>query len=235
MEQLKVLDIRSLVWGYPGKVLANEPFSTSLSTPTCVFLLGSNGAGKSTFLRTLGGLQKPVSGSVLVEGELLTNRNKTAAAFVFPHRPVVEFMTIRQLILSGFESLHTPFVSLNLDQEAQFERVVELLGLGAQLDQFMTDVSDGEFQKAMIARGWLQDKPLFILDEPAAFLDYHTKNILFGLMQEIATKEKKWVVVSTHDPELAVKYGELFWIIKDQKCKSIFKSELGEEGLLPHL
>jgi iron complex transport system ATP-binding protein len=231
MQAFDTFHITNLVWGYPQKPLNTVPFSMQFAAPACVFLLGANGVGKSTFLRTLGGLQKPLSGKVEWGASTANSNINPKAAFVFPHRPQVEFMRIRDLIRSGFESLTFSFRSPAVEQEAFFQKVVEVMGLQLQLNQYLSEVSDGEFQKAMIARAWLQNTSLLLLDEPAAFLDYKTKNMLFALLQTIAIEEQKLIVVSTHDPELAFKYGQVFWVIKDNRCLSYTKEELGLGGL----
>lgn len=212
------LTCSQLVWGYtPKKALNSEPFSCNLVGPQLVLLMGKNGAGKSCLLRTIGGLTVPLQGQVNLNALPVDSH---VATFVFSFRPKVNYMTVSDLILTAFVST-SDMSSLNGVQQKQYEQVITRLQLQNLQHRYVNEISDGEFQRAMIARAIFRDTPLLILDEPTAFLDFHSKKALFLLLQELAMETQKMIICSTHDPYLAIKYGTLHWYIDEGVLKTV--------------
>ena len=226
------LQLDEITWGY-SKSLLNHAVSIKIDSPDFILLLGENGSGKSTLLRTLGGLIPPVSGNVFFDNIKIINSNSNSqkVAFVFANRPSVEFMRVKDLVLSGFDFLKNPFVKLKPEHLERFEFALNATRISHLKENFINKISDGEFQKAMVARALVQNSKMILLDEPTAFLDYKSKRDLFDLLAHIAKTENKIIIASTHDPDLAQEKGEHFWVIKNKEFQTIRKSDLGNLNL----
>ncbi|MCO6495460.1 MAG: ABC transporter ATP-binding protein [Bacteroidetes bacterium] len=231
------LILEQILWGYGNNNLVSKPVSAEILSPAFILLLGANGTGKSTLLKVLGGLINATAGKVMFNGEPVNKLSKKGGfvSFVFASRPHVDFMKVSDLVMSGFYAHNNPFAKLSRQQLERYEFAMRMTGITALKDNYINKISDGEFQKAMIARALVQDTPLIILDEPTAFLDYRSKRELFELLSQIAKQESKIIFASTHDPDLAQERGELFWLIKNKELQVLQNAELGNKKLKDEL
>lgn len=182
---------------------------------TC--LLGQNGAGKSTLLRTLAGFQRPLTGSIEIEGKPLSdytsNELARTVSVVLTEKPVLENMDVETLIGLG-RSPYTGFWGRpsKADREA-VDRAISLIGIEALRHRMMQSLSDGERQKAMIAKALAQATDVIYLDEPTAFLDYPSKVEIMLLLHSLAHKMGKTIFMSTHDLDMALQMSDRIWLI----------------------
>ncbi|MEZ4799903.1 MAG: ABC transporter ATP-binding protein [Flavobacteriales bacterium] len=173
-------------------------------------LIGRNGVGKSTLLKTIAGLTPPLSGSVkwndLALEKLLPSQMATVCSIVFTQRPPVQGLTVYAVLELGRFPHHKKEKNTEKDQTiiAHFAASMQIEHL---LERAIETLSDGEMQKVMIARAFIQETPIILLDEPTAFLDYIAKEEVIALLKENAIIEDKIVLFSSHDMGLIEKFA----------------------------
>lgn len=211
------LIIDHLTIGYRHKTVAG-PLGGILNAKSLVCLIGSNGLGKSTLLRTLAGLQPALSGRVewhykgLVEDctRLSAERRAQSFSIVLTDKPDVMNLTAREVVAMGRMPYTGFFGKLTKEDEAIVAQAMALTDTAAFADRDLSTLSDGERQKVMIARAIAQQTPVMLLDEPTAFLDYESKHATMAMLRNIAHDMGKLVLVSTHDLDIARRYADRF-------------------------
>jgi iron complex transport system ATP-binding protein len=190
----------------------------ALKSGELVCLLGPNGAGKSTLIRTLAGLQKPLAGSVRLEGRELTTVSAEAkarrVAIVLTERISVGYMTARQLVELGRIPHTNAWGSLTRADAYVVEQVMHFTETWRFRDRDINALSDGERQKVMIARALAQEPRLLILDEPTAFLDPTHRLQMLRLLLRLTRESGIAVLMSTHDLELTLKTADRCWLMR---------------------
>lgn len=221
-------ELRSLSIGYrKGKqvhTVATDIHAT-LEGGTLVCLVGRNGVGKSTLLRTLAFFQEPLAGDVLLDGQPLTHYSRQALAetvsVVLTERGDLDNLTVADVVGLG-RTPYTNFLgTLREEDRLCVAEAIEAVGLTPLASRSMTCLSDGERQKVMIAKALAQQTPVIILDEPTAFLDYPSKAAILSLLRRLAHAHGKLVLLSTHDLDVAYRIADDIWL-------------MDEHGLTPH-
>ncbi len=211
------LQTQNLTIGYPSKVI-QENLSLSLERGKLVCLLGTNGCGKSTLLRTLAHLQKPLSGEILFEGEPLskmTNETRsTLFSLVLTDSVEVENMTVFDLVMLG----RFPYTSwsgrLKKEDRLIVEKVISQVNLVDKKYKFVAELSDGEKQRAVIAKALAQETPLVILDEPTSHLDLPNRIEVMMLLQKLAHEMGKCFILSSHELDLSMQLADVIWLME---------------------
>lgn len=183
---------------------------------TC--LLGANGVGKSTLLRTLSAFQPKLGGSIVIEGRELSDYNDRERSrligVVLTEKPVVQDMTVTELVGLG----RSPYTDFWGRMSANDNRVVSeslrQVGISHLSGRYVDTLSDGERQKVMIAKALAQQTPVIFLDEPTAFLDFPSKVETMLLLRRICREASKTVFLSTHDLELALQTADTVWLMQ---------------------
>ncbi len=220
---MKVLQAKNIHLGYPRKsglkkVISDLSFELKPNQLTC--LLGRNGIGKSTLIKGLLGQLAPSSGEIFLgERDLLELSKEEIAkeiAVVLTEYAMPGNLTVEQLVALG----RTPHLKWHGRlSEKDYEAVEKALELTKILDlrkERISELSDGQRQKAMIARALAQESQILILDEPTAHLDLLGRHEIMALLQELAMKEGRAILVVTHNIELAIESAQEFWLLIDQ-------------------
>ena len=210
------LQTSGLVVGYGGHGL-NRPFSAEVGRGDFVALLGANGTGKSTLLRTLAGSQPPVAGAVRVDGRDIsgigTGELARHIAVVTTDRVEADALTVREVVEMGRYPYTGFFGRLDAVDGRIVDEAMEFAGIASMAARFVASLSDGERQKVMIARALAQDTPLMLLDEPTSFLDVASRIEVLSLLARMARERQKAVVLSTHDVSSALGYASALWLM----------------------
>lgn len=208
-----MIEIKQLEIGYRSKRKQTSVFkglNASFQSGSLIGLIGDNGVGKSTLLKTLTGYLKPLHGSVLIQGENLESLSfgqKASLISIVTTEKIGGFnLTVYDVVALGRTPYLSMFGKLMPDDIAIIERSLERLGLASLKDTLMEELSDGQRQKVMIAKSLAQETPIILLDEPTAFLDYTSKHKLFEDLKVLSLEEKKLIIVSSHDIDLMQKY-----------------------------
>lgn len=198
-----------------------EGLNTELRSCELTCLLGRNGAGKSTLLKTLSAFQPPLSGDIIIEGKSIDDYSENELAriigVVLTDRITLSNITVRELIAMG-RSPYTGFWgTLSQHDRDVVEEAILQVGIAPLAERAVLTLSDGERQKAMIAKALAQETPVIFLDEPTAFLDYPSKVEIMMLLQRLTRVGDKTVFMSTHDLELALQIADSLWLVDKDK------------------
>lgn len=222
-EQVSI-SVRNLSVGYKkGKqlVAVKEGINLQAHSGELIALVGSNGIGKSTLLRTLTGFQKALGGEILLNDRKLSSFSIKELAkvlsFVSTEAVRVQNLRVWELLAMG-RYPYTNFIgSLTEEDNNIIKRAILQVGLSGYEDRMIDQISDGERQRAMIARTLVQDTPLIILDEPTAFLDIRNRYEIIHLLHDFVKNENKTVLFSTHDLNISTSEVDKIWLMLDDK------------------
>lgn len=213
MDQVQ-LDIKDLAIGYSTKSNNIPVFShinASFANGQLVGVVGNNGVGKSTFLRTIAGLQPKLDGEVLLNGTVIDKIEKSDLAklisIVLTEKIVGFNLTVTDLVTMGRVPYTNSFNDLQKIDRDKIAECIQITGLNNYAQVLLAELSDGLFQKAMIAKGLAQQTPVILLDEPTAYLDFNSKHELFELLKNLVIEKDKCVIASSHDIELLLRYS----------------------------
>ncbi|MDU5215371.1 MAG: ABC transporter ATP-binding protein [Finegoldia magna] len=185
-----------------SEIIANNDISFEIEKGELAIILGSSGAGKSTVLNILGGMDTNDEGNVLIDGKdistfnekELTNYRRNDVGFVFQFYNLVPNLTAKENV-----ELASEIVKDALDAT----EVLQSVGLGERIDNFPAQLSGGEQQRVAIARAVAKNPKLLLCDEPTGALDYHTGKHVLKILQDMVRKEGATVVIVTHNQALA--------------------------------
>jgi iron complex transport system ATP-binding protein len=236
----KTVEIKNLSIGYKAKKFL-KPIAASLHSAiysgelTC--LLGRNGVGKSTLLRTLSGFQPKLSGEIFVRGkEIDSCSNKELSRMigvVLTDKTVIRDMSVFELVSFG-RSPYTGFWGgMDETDKAIVKEAIRLIKIEDLVHRPVQTLSDGERQKVMIAKALAQETPIVYLDEPTAYLDFPSKVEIMRLLHRLTRQAHKTIFLSTHDLELAIQMADKLWLMDPEKgIISGTPSELSMNGAL---
>ncbi|MGB2924698.1 MAG: ABC transporter ATP-binding protein [Limnothrix sp.] len=211
-----LLVTENLTVGYGRRSLFSE-LSVALRSGIFVCLIGANGTGKSTLLRTLAGLAKPLAGKVRLGGEdlygLSPQQRAKRLSLVLTERVELDWMSVTELVALG----RYPYTSwqgrLSQADWGIVQAAIATVGLEPLQEKSITQISDGERQKAMIARALAQQTNLMLLDEPTAYLDLPRRVETMQLLRTLAHTQNRTILMSTHDLDLALRSADQLWLI----------------------
>jgi iron complex transport system ATP-binding protein len=215
-----ILQANQLSVGYRSgtqvrKVISN--LSISVCRGELIGIIGPNGIGKSTLLRSIAKLQDPLEGEILIDGQSIKkySRNLFAQKVSFVSTEIIKLnhCTLRQLVSFGRSPYTNWFGQLSDEDEALVSEAIEMVGLTLLSHRMINEVSDGERQRVMIARTLAQDTDIIILDEPTAFLDMPNKFEVIHLLSELTRKKKKTILFTSHDLNIAMREADRLWLI----------------------
>ncbi len=246
-----VIDTSGLRIGYPLKggrqKVIHEGLDLQVYAGEVTCLLGLNGAGKSTLLRTLCGFQPPLSGTIRIMDKPLTSYSQTdfslTVGVVLTEKTNAGGITVYELVSLGRHPYTGFFGQLKPHDRDIIEESLEAVGIQHKAQNYIAELSDGERQKAMIAKTLAQQCPIILLDEPTAFLDVTSRIETMVLLRKLAVEQQKAILLSTHDLDLAIQMGDRLWLQQKGKPMSIgtpedlilngsFESFFSKEGIV---
>lgn len=207
------LIIEQLSVGYKHEIL-RAPFLEVLPGQ-CIALTGRNGTGKTTFLKTLCALLTPRHGRVLLDGsvvhEMEINQRAQLISGVFHQRIPLPSLEVREVVAMGRYS----FKIERLQDAKVVQQCLQHTGMEKLAAKKVSELSDGEWQKTMIARALAQQPRILLLDEPTAYLDYVARKEIMGVIRAIAANTSTAFIFSSHDLDLVEKYADIRWDVQD--------------------
>lgn len=228
-----IIKTTNLHIGYPNKkenISIAKNLNIELSPGNLVCLLGKNGIGKSTLLRTLTKVQPVLNGTIDILGKSLSNLDYTdlskSLSLVLSERLPESNLTVFELVALGRQP-YTNWVGSLTDKDLHFintaleqTNTMHLVGLKYY------ELSDGQLQKVLIARALAQNTSIIILDEPTAHLDVHHTIETFALLKTLVNDFNKTIIISTHEINLALETADILWLMTPEKFCSGITEEL---------
>lgn len=219
-----VLRAEGLVIGFPARRRVPQrallaPIDAELRPHSLTTLVGTNGVGKSTLLRTLVGSQAPLAGRVMV-GEtplrdLRPEERATAIAIVTSEQPDLGLLRVRDVVAMGRQP-HTGWTGrLSAEDDSIVEQAMAQTAVTDLADRDASTLSDGERQRVMIARALAQQPAVLVLDEPTAFLDVRRRIELTQLLSELVRTQPVAVLLCSHDLHVTLPVATCVWLIDD--------------------
>ena len=245
---METVVLKNLSIGYTQKgneKVVAQGLNAAINSGELTCLLGCNGIGKSTLLRTLSAFQPALGGDVMINYELrITNyelRSLTSftdkelsrmIGIVLTEKPDVRNMTTEDLVGMG-RSPYTGFWgTLTADDRQIAAEAIGMVGIESLRGRMIHTLSDGERQKVMIAKTLAQQTPIIYLDEPTAFLDYPSKVEMMQLLRRLAHEQQKTIFLSTHDVELALQLADRLWLMEPNQLSVGTPRQLADDGTL---
>ena len=245
---METVVLKNLSIGYTQKgneKVVAQGLNAAINSGELTCLLGCNGIGKSTLLRTLSAFQPALGGDVMINYELrITNYElQSLTSFtdkelsrligiVLTEKPDVRNMTIEDLVGMG-RSPYTGFWgTLTADDRQIVAEAIGMVGIESLRGRMIHTLSDGERQKVMIAKTLAQQTPIIYLDEPTAFLDYPSKVEMMQLLRRLAHEQQKTIFLSTHDVELALQLADRLWLMEPNQLSVGTPRQLADDGTL---
>lgn len=218
--------------GYGTKVVASG-LDGLLEEGKLTCLIGRNGAGKSTLMRTMTAFQPPLSGSIMIgdrEVSSLTPKERARLiGIVLTEKPDVENMLVGEMVAMGRQPYTGFWGGMTKEDDAIVAEALRKVGMTEFRQRRMQTLSDGERQKVMIAKALAQQTPFIFLDEPTAFLDYPSKVDTMTMLLRLCHDERKAVLISTHDLDVALRHCDRIWMMKDARLLTGTAESLAKE------
>lgn len=243
-----ILSTSNLSIGYTTKketIVIASNLDLNLQVGKLISLVGANGIGKSTLLRTLSGIQKPIAGTVYLNEKDSQNYEPQVLAqnlsLVLTEKLPPSNLTVFELVALGRQPYTNWLGKLSDEDLEKVYNAITLTQIESLINKRHFEISDGQLQKVLIARALAQDTPLIILDEPTTHLDLFHKVSVFKLLKKLSQETTKCILFSTHDIDLAIQLSDEMIvmteenIVQDEPCnlisKGVFNSLFKDESI----
>lgn len=232
-----ILETRDLAIGYSNKKrnsIVSEKINFSISKGELVGLVGANGIGKSTLLRTLAGMQNALKGSVFLNGKNLNDYSSfqlaTQLSVVLTEPPASKNLSVLELVSLGRQPYTNWIGSLSEKDEKIVQFALNATEITTLQFRKCFELSDGQMQRVAIARALAQDTPLIILDEPTTHLDIYHRAYVLKLLRKLASETQKTIFFSTHEIDLAIQLADKMLVMNAEKSHFDSPCKLIEGG-----
>ncbi|OJV40656.1 MAG: hypothetical protein BGO29_05445 [Bacteroidales bacterium 36-12] len=219
---MNVLKTTSLSVGYKDSkkdVVIQHNLNLYVNKGEMVCLIGPNGSGKTTLLRTLSGLLRPLSGKSYINNidvQKISSRERALLiALVLTDRVDIENATVESIVSMGLHPHTSWWGKINKQTNSVVESAIEMVHLEKKAHSLLSELSDGERQRVMIAKAFVQDTPIIILDEPTAHLDLPNRIEIMLLLHKLAHETGKTVLISTHELDIALQAADRVWLMTE--------------------
>jgi len=231
-----ILSTSNLSIGYKTKkaaVTIAQNLNLNLNPGKLIALIGANGIGKSTLLRTITAIQQPLSGNVFLNDKNIKTYKPLDLAqslsLVLTEKLPPSNLSVFELIALGRQPYTNWIGTLSQNDIDKVQEAMKLTQIEHLASKKHFEISDGQLQKVLIARALAQDTPLIILDEPTTHLDLLHKVSLFKLLKKLTQETQKCILFSTHDIDLAIQLSDEMiimtpeMVVQDEPCNLISK------------
>ena len=224
MSDMSFLKLSDITIGYPDKNKTNtiqSNLNLSADRGELIALIGKNGCGKSTLIRSIACLQPIYSGEISLENKDLfnlkpENRARLLSVVLTGQHSVASF-NVRELISIGRDPYTGWLGNLSERDNEIISDAMKMTYLEGFDDRNIYELSDGERQRVFIARALAQDTPLILLDEPTSHLDLSNRINILLLLQKLARDTGKTIIISTHELETAMQVADKLWLMENGK------------------
>ena len=225
-----IISLSQLSVGYTLSHPVISDINLELRSGQLACLIGENGIGKSTLLKTLTGFLPKLKGSLLLGNRDIESFSQRELArqvsIVLTQKPDVQNLTIEEIIGLGRSPYTGFFGRLRAEDRKVVDDAIATMGIEKLRGRMIQTLSDGERQKVMIAKALAQETSIILLDEPTAFLDFPSKAETFLSLQRMAHERDKLILLSTHDLELAVRFADSLLEVKKGTLQAVSASEV---------
>ena len=225
-----VINLSQLSVGYSLSHPVISDINLELRSGQLACLIGENGIGKSTLLKTLTGFLPKLKGSLLLGNRDIESFSQRELArqvsIVLTQKPDVQNLTIEEIIGLGRSPYTGFFGRLRAEDRKVVDDAIATMGIEKLRGRMIQTLSDGERQKVMIAKALAQETSIILLDEPTAFLDFPSKAETFQSLQRMAHERDKLILLSTHDLELAVRFADSLLEVKKGTLQAVSATEV---------
>lgn len=232
-----ILSAISLNIGYKDKksmILIARDINFEIKSGELVAIIGINGSGKSTLLKTLSGLNATLGGEILIQNTRLSTYSNhelsRIQSLVLTNESISKQLTVNELVALGRHPYTNWMGQLRPEDIESVNQALNQVDLIQKKDKLCHSLSDGQFQKALIARAIAQDTPLILMDEPTSHLDMYHKVYILQLLKSIVKTSNKSVIFASHEINLALQLCDKIILIHDAKVKFGTPSQLIENG-----
>lgn len=232
------ISLKNLTLAYGAHTLLHD-VSAEIPQASLTALIGRNGTGKSTLLRTIAGLSRPAAGEIRLCGRPLATlpprRLAATVSFVTTDKMRIADLRCEDMVALG-RAPYTDWIGRMQENDRTIvHRALETAGIAHLARKTMDTLSDGECQRAMIARALAQDTPVMLLDEPTAFLDLPNRYALVSLLRRLARDNGKCILFSTHDLDIALNLCDTAMLIDTPALHHRPAAEIVANGLIERL
>lgn len=235
----KILHIENLSIGYTSKkkeTLVAKQINVSINKPKLIALIGINGIGKSTLLRTISKVQPYLKGKIAIFGKNIDDYKATEfskkISLVLIEKIPSSNLTVYEVIALGRQVYTNWIGTLSSNDKDIIKEAASIVNINHVLHDKIDELSDGQYQKVMIARALAQDTDIILLDEPTAHLDIINKVEIFKLLKDLVVNKNKTIIISSHELQLAIQTANDLWLmnknsfIQGSKEKLIANNEI---------
>lgn len=236
--QKKILHTTNLTIGYTHKsksTIIAKNVNINLPSGKLIGLIGANGIGKSTLLKTITGIIKPIDGKVFINEKTIeqfkSEELATQLSIVLTEHLPPSNLSVYEIVALGRQPYTNWLGTLSKEDKSKIEEAINLTEINSFQHKKHFEISDGQLQKTLIARALAQDTDLIILDEPTTHLDLVHKVTLLKLLQKLTHETGKTILYSTHDIDLAIQLCDEMIVITENEIHQNQPCQLIEEGI----
>ena len=202
------------------KIVASN-INLSFEKGKLIAVLGKNGIGKSTFLKTISKVQNPISGSIFINNKNINTQTNldlaTSLSLVLTERLPESQLTVFELVALGRQPYTNWIDRLSENDLQKVNWAIEQTEIDQLKNRFFYELSDGQLQRVLIARALAQDTDLIILDEPTAHLDLHHTIKIFSLLKKLVNETSKTIILSSHEVNLSINFADEIVLFNENK------------------
>ena len=237
-----ILSTENLNVGYRSRkeeTLVASHINMEVKEGELVAIIGVNGVGKSTLLRSLCGVQEALKGEIFIAGNSLKTISSEKLAglisIVLTEQPISKNLSVFELIALGRQPYTNWIGTLTLGDLEHIKEALRLVGIEPLEHKKCYELSDGQLQKALIARAIAQDTPLVILDEPTTHLDIYHQAYVLKLLKNLTKQTNKGILFATHEINLALQLCDRIVLLHDNKVTTGTPAQLIEEDVFSNM